>query len=275
MKYKVGDRVRIVSKSTEKMNWTEKMDIYLGTVMTIADIIHSGVHYKMVEDKGEWFWNDSMIAGLASETPFDFGAWKGKKVCMHCKTQEEAKDFCCEMDRAGLKWDNGGSHASEFCFILYKNNTCYCFNQGTYDHIERAKDKGYTILEWSDYRSIEPLKEEHETTEMKTHIDDKPLSYQEAMRISRRMCESYERCDRCPLDYQPSGNGKTCWDALRDDSNEAEKVLKKWAAEHPVKTNGQKCEEMFLEVFGMQYATALMHPDWWQQEYVEPYKEKE
>lgn len=110
---------------------------------------------------------------------------------------------------------------------------------------------------------------------MKTHIDDKPLSYQEAMRISRRMCESYERCDRCPLDYQPSGNGKTCWDALRDDSNEAEKVLKKWAAEHPVKTNGDKCNEMFLEVFGMQYATALMHPGWWQQEYVEPCKEKE
>ena len=34
-----------------------------------------------------------------------------------------------------------------------------------------------------------------------------------------------------------------------------------------VKTNEQKCNEMFLETFGISYATALVHPDWWQQEY--------
>ena len=33
------------------------------------------------------------------------------------------------------------------------------------------------------------------------------------------------------------------------------------------KTNEQKINEMFLETFGISYATALAHPDWWQQEY--------
>lgn len=35
MKYKVGDRVRIVSETTEGMNWIGEMDVYLGKVMTI------------------------------------------------------------------------------------------------------------------------------------------------------------------------------------------------------------------------------------------------
>ena len=115
---------------------------------------------------------------------------------------------------------------------------------------------------------------------MGTHIDDKPLSYQEAMKISRRMCKSYEGCAGCPLDHQP--NDKTCWDALRDESNEVEKILKKWAAAHSVKTN----EDKFVEVFGgiEKYDTDCKHPcgvvpcrtcDWWKQEYVEPNKIKE
>ena len=33
------------------------------------------------------------------------------------------------------------------------------------------------------------------------------------------------------------------------------------------RTNEQKINEMFLETFGISYATALAHPDWWQQEY--------
>lgn len=39
MKYKVGERVRIVSETTEEMNWVSEMDMYLGRVMTIKNII--------------------------------------------------------------------------------------------------------------------------------------------------------------------------------------------------------------------------------------------
>lgn len=279
MKYKNGDRVRIVSETTEGMNWISEMDVYLGRVMTIKNIISGlifGGRYKMVEDDDEYYWDDEMIVGLASETPFDFGAWKNKNVCMHCKTREEAEDFCREMDKAGLRWRSGTSYLPWNYFELYEEQTCYCFNKGTYDSTVSAKDKGYQILEWSEYRSTEPPKVEQEKI-MKTKIDDKPLSFTEAMDIYKRLCEHHRKrnsCRECPVGSFKNYTGKLCRNFLIENTDKAEPILKEWIAEHPVKTNEQKCNEMFLEVFGMQYATALMHPEWWQQEYVKPYKVK-
>lgn len=274
MKYKVGDRVRIVSEPPEGLNWVSEMNVYLGRVMTIKNVLTRG--YKMVEDKDEWLWGNGMIAGLASETPFDFDTWKERDVRMHCKTKEEAEDFCCEMHEAGLRWSSGNSYLSWSCFEPYKEQTCYCFNKGTYESTMYAKNKGRTILEWSDYRSTEPPKEEQERTISKSN--DKPLNYQEVTSIYKRLCEYQLKkgsCRECPVSAFKNHTNKVCRDFIINNSDTAEPILKKWAAEHPVKTNEQKCNEMFLEVFGMQYATALMHPDWWQQEYVEPYEEKE
>lgn len=189
-----------------------------------------------------------MIAGLASETPFDFDAWKGTDVCMHCKTREEAEDFCHEMDRAGLRWSSGRSYLPRNYFEPYEEQTCYYFNEGTYDSAEYAKNRGDQILEWSDYRSTEPPKEEQEKT-METKIYDRPLSFQETMDIYKRLCEP---------------------------------ILKQWAAEHPVKTNWDKLIEVFGEI--QKYDDKCKNHcstipckgcNWWQQEYVEPYKEKE
>lgn len=74
-KYKVGDKVRIVSKRTAE-HWTSQMDKWLGRVMTIrSDEIdyRTGEHfgYKMEEDQMDdtrygWYWWDDMIAGLVS-----------------------------------------------------------------------------------------------------------------------------------------------------------------------------------------------------------------
>ncbi len=275
MKYKVGDRVRIVSETTEEMDWNDKMDTYLGKVMTIKNITDSLIfwyRYKMVEDDDKYYWGDEMIVGLASETPFDFDAWKYKKVCMHCKTEEEAEDFCREMDRAGLRWSSGTSYLGMSCFNAYKDLTCYYFNEGAYDNTMRAKKRGDQILEWSDYRSTEPPKEEQEKT-MEPKSDDKPLNFKEAMAIRKRMCETMDyKCENCCI----AATAAACNDFFMNYVDEAEVTLKEWAAEHPVKTNEQKCNEMFLEVFGMQYATALKkHSDWWQEEYIEPNKEQE
>lgn len=278
MKYKIGDRVRIVSKTTKGMNWTREMDVYLGKVMTIKNIVGGllfGGSYIMVEDKGFWFWNDSMIVGLASETPFDFGAWKGEDVCMHCKTEEEAEDFRKVMNKAGLRWSSGSSYLLWSCFEPYGEQTCYCFNKGTYESTVRAKDKGYTIIEWSDYRSTEP-KEEQEKT-METKIDDKLLSFTEAMKIRKRLCTSMrDVCGNCPLSSYNNGATIPCKDFMLDHPHMAEPILKEWMAEHPLKTNKDKLNEMLLKVFGMPYTiTVLKDPKWWQQEYVEPYEEKE
>lgn len=68
MKYKVGDKVRIVDHRTGPMNNFGKMDKWLGKVMTIRDLSSPG--YWMREDYGEnngygWLWDDDMISGLA------------------------------------------------------------------------------------------------------------------------------------------------------------------------------------------------------------------
>lgn len=68
MKYKIGDKVRIVDHRTDHMNKFGKMDKWLGKVMTIRDL--SSPRYWMREDYGEnygygWLWDDDMISGLA------------------------------------------------------------------------------------------------------------------------------------------------------------------------------------------------------------------
>lgn len=69
-KYKVGDKVRIVSKRPQRC-WNPYMDKYLGKTMTIikSGINGKGVYYCMKEDRddflGLWFWYEYMIAGLA------------------------------------------------------------------------------------------------------------------------------------------------------------------------------------------------------------------
>lgn len=42
MKYKKGDRLRIVSDTTEEMDWNDKMDTYLGKVMTVEGLFYNG-----------------------------------------------------------------------------------------------------------------------------------------------------------------------------------------------------------------------------------------
>lgn len=282
MKYKKGDRVRIVSETPEGLNWNDEMDKYLGKVMTIKSIVGGLIFcgsYIMAEDKGNWFWYDTMIAGLASEVPFDFGAWKGKKVCMHCRTREEAEDFCNEMHKAGLTWSSGTSYLKMSCFNIYENYTCYRFNKGEYDNTVHAKNKGYTILEWSEYRSTEP-KEEQEKI-METKSDNKPLSYQEAMKIKKRICLSMRGvCVYCSLSSYNNDTTKSCDDFMLDHPDMAEPILKEWAAEHPAKTNRDKFAEVFgeIEKFGkceiIDCSTVpCLECGWWNREYVEPNKE--
>lgn len=69
-KYKVGDKVRIVSKRPQRC-WNPYMDKHLGKTMTIikSGINNEGVYYCMEEDRddflGHWCWHEDMIAGLA------------------------------------------------------------------------------------------------------------------------------------------------------------------------------------------------------------------
>lgn len=74
MKYKVGDKVRIVSKWGKgcRQNSLGRMDKWLGKVMTIRSVDYVTLSYKMDEDKDEhggtgWTWFENSIEGFACE----------------------------------------------------------------------------------------------------------------------------------------------------------------------------------------------------------------
>jgi hypothetical protein len=77
---------------------------------------------------------------------FDIENYRGKYV-MHCKTEEEAKEFFNYMEL--------------ICEPLtYSLHCCYgdnvsFFNSGTWCTKEYARRNGYTILEWSDFMNKE------------------------------------------------------------------------------------------------------------------------
>lgn len=66
MKYKVGDKVRIVKeKKGDEWNRAGRMDKWLGETMTISEIHFD--YYKMEEDEGRWYWYVEMIEGKVTE----------------------------------------------------------------------------------------------------------------------------------------------------------------------------------------------------------------
>lgn len=82
---------------------------------------------------------------------FDWNSFcdKNNNIAVHCKTEEEAKDFCKQMDLHGLSYLTTNRY--EEC----KSKICYS-NKGGYDEIEYYKGNKYRILEWSDYMQIIP-----------------------------------------------------------------------------------------------------------------------
>lgn len=81
---------------------------------------------------------------------FDFNKYKGKYV-MHCKTKNEAEEFCKLMYDRRMSWENGISYLSQTNFECYAKDTCYNFNEGIFTYLDFYKNNGYTILEWSDF----------------------------------------------------------------------------------------------------------------------------
>lgn len=71
-KYKVGDRVRIVS-TPRLARWNGVMNKWLGETMTITSVSVNSkgeIFYRMAEDRGDfygygWCWYEDMISGLA------------------------------------------------------------------------------------------------------------------------------------------------------------------------------------------------------------------
>lgn len=86
---------------------------------------------------------------------FDINNYKGK-YAMHCKTEEEANDFCKYMDSIGRRWcDDSTRYTENNSYNVYGSKTTYTFNENAFADYDWHKTNGYTILEWSDFTNGE------------------------------------------------------------------------------------------------------------------------
>jgi hypothetical protein len=70
---------------------------------------------------------------------------------MHCKTEEEAKNFCDYLHSIGRTWHDGYTYKSTICYAMHGEETAYNFNEGYYCNVQHYANDGYTILEWEDF----------------------------------------------------------------------------------------------------------------------------
>jgi len=79
-----------------------------------------------------------------------------KKFCeqrfhmtVHCKTEQQAQQFCQMMKEHGLTWRSGNEHLKNNTYWEdYKEDTCYS-NDGGYGFMEFYTNCDYVIYEFS------------------------------------------------------------------------------------------------------------------------------
>lgn len=80
---------------------------------------------------------------------------KDNNIAVHCKTEEEAIDFCKKMDKLGMRWTSGEYYSTNNNWKTYKGRTCYT-NNGYFGTKEGSLND-YKIYEWSDYMIKNPI----------------------------------------------------------------------------------------------------------------------
>lgn len=91
---------------------------------------------------------------------FNIDDYKGK-YAMHCKTEEEAKDFCNYMHSVG--GSNWAAFSTYTGYHIHRSHTTYNLSLGLYGHIDSFIRTGYTILEWEDFMNKEFTKADLKT----------------------------------------------------------------------------------------------------------------
>lgn len=87
---------------------------------------------------------------------FNWDEFKNKdnRIAVHCKTEEEAKDFCEQMHEKGMRWSDGETLLENTVWYVHGEKTCYVYGV-SFSHYRWAKKKGHRILEWGDYMQKE------------------------------------------------------------------------------------------------------------------------
>lgn len=97
---------------------------------------------------------------------FNLNDYKGN-YAMHCKTEEEAENFCRFLGLNCRRWKDGTSYLEDNMWCLHERDTVYCFNEGAFCDIEYARHINYGILEWSDFMEDSEIVSEFTVTQHK------------------------------------------------------------------------------------------------------------
>lgn len=134
---------------------------------------------------------------------------KDNRIAVHCKTEEEAVDFCKQMHEHGMKWNGGFSYLDYTNYRIYREGTCY-IAKGEYCFKNYYEKRGYTILEWSDYMQKEFTKADLKDGMVVKHRNgDKKMVISEALigedGYSDRNCFREDLTYRCFKDLDIVG----------------------------------------------------------------------
>jgi len=73
-----------------------------------------------------------------------------KNTVFHCETEEEANQLLKIADEFGLNWINGEYYLNKNNWEVYKEDTCYDFNDGAYCDSGWFKSNGLNIIKARD-----------------------------------------------------------------------------------------------------------------------------
>ena len=95
---------------------------------------------------------------------FNIDNYTGKYI-MHCKTEEEAKDFCDYMNSIGHKTCCNNEYRADTLWSFYGKELAFAFNLGSHCELSWYKTHWteYTILEWEDFMNKEFTKADLKT----------------------------------------------------------------------------------------------------------------
>lgn len=89
--------------------------------------------------------------------------------------------------------------------------------------------------------------------------------FKEVMKQFKRMCNEQKWCDNCQIIDNRGRFSCSRW--LIENPTKAEEIIMRWAAEHPIKTNGMKFNEVFGFDLDALYGISEAAIKWFNEEY--------
>lgn len=187
MKYKIGDKVRVVSLP-EGCEYNSSMQETIGKICEIKNIYNDLIcHYEIYQsDRKEYWWfreenlepvrkpnkllkrikelekrveelenaNKTVKEIVNNSQPSkkitlkEFFESK-EKLAIHCDTESKANELLKAFDKIGKKWDDNKSYLNENNWNEYEEETCYT-NYNLYGNRDFYKDIGCSIYEFEE-----------------------------------------------------------------------------------------------------------------------------